>query len=146
MDSAVRVTGKFPRVAGELSGGWARHTRRSTVKYAAIVLPNSIATGKPREVQTLLADAWRKLVLIHLRQGALLADHSARVPITVHALIGSGTLRVGNEEYPLTPGVIVPIDAHVVHNVRAEPDLTILVTFFRQPEQAGEQETTAQFD
>lgn len=112
----------------------------------SIALPNTIVPGKPREVQTLLADQWRKLVLIHLRQGALLADHSARVPIIVHALIGAGTLRVGNEEYALAPGVIVPVDAHVVHNVQAEPDLTILVTFFRQPEQAGEQETTAKFD
>lgn len=114
--------------------------------HAAIVLPNSIVTGKPREVQMLLADEWRKLVLIHLRQGAVLADHSARVPITVHALIGSGTLRVENEEYALASGVIVPIDAHVVHNVQAAPDLTILVMFFRQPAEAGAPETSAQFD
>jgi hypothetical protein len=46
----------------------------------------------------------------------------------------------------LTPGVIVPIDAHVVHNVQASPDLTILVTFFRQPEQTGEPDTTARFE
>jgi len=114
--------------------------------HTTIVLPKDIAPGKPREVQTLLADQWRKLVLIHLRQGALLADHSARVPITVHALIGTGTLRVESSAYALTPGVIIPIDAHIIHNVQAEPDLTILVTFFRQCKQLGEPETTAQFD
>ena len=111
-----------------------------------IVLPQTIGTTKVREVQTLLADQWRKLVLISLRQSTLLADHSARVPITVHCLIGAGTLRVGNVEYALTPGVIVPVDAHVAHNVQADPDLAILVTFFRQPEQAGEPDTTARFD
>ena len=114
--------------------------------HPAIVLPKTIDEGKPREVQTLLADQWRKLVLISLRQGALLADHSARVPITVHAIVGTGVLRVGNDEYALVPGVIVPIDAHVVHNVQAEPDLAILVTFFRQAEHTGEPDTTARFE
>ena len=114
--------------------------------YAAIVLPRTIAQGKPREVQTLFADQWRKLVLIHLRQGALLADHSARVPITVQTIVGAGILRVGSHEYVLTPGVIVPIDAHVLHNVQANPEITILVTFFRQPEQEGELDTTARFE
>jgi len=113
----------------------------------AIILPQGIGSGKTREVQMLLADQWRKLVLIYLRQGALLADHSARVPITIHALLGTGVLRVGNDEYTLTPGVIVPVDAHVVHNVQANPDLTILVTFFRQPQLvSNEDETTARFD
>ena len=114
--------------------------------YTAIVLPRTISSGKPREVQTLLADQWRKLVLIHIRQGTLLADHSARVPITVQAIVGTGILRIGDDEYVLTPGVIVPIDAHVVHNVQASPDLSILVTFFRQPEQTGEPDTTARFE
>lgn len=113
---------------------------------STIILPRTIDKGKAREVRTLLADQWRKLVLIYLRQGALLADHSARVPITVHTLIGTGMLRVGNDEYVLEPGVVVPIDAHVVHNVRGDPDLAILVTFFRQPGQTGEPDTSARFE
>jgi len=111
-----------------------------------IILPQAIVPGKVREIQTLLADQWRKLVLIYVRQGALLADHSARVPITIHAILGAGILRVGSDEYVLTPGVIVPVDAHVVHNVQADPDLAILVTFFRQPQLTNTDETTARFD
>jgi quercetin dioxygenase-like cupin family protein len=111
----------------------------------AIVLPIDIGVGKEREVQTLLADPWRKLVLIRLRHSALLADHSARVPITIHALLGQGTLNVTGRAYPLAPGVIVPVDAHTVHSVQAEPELAILVTFFRQPETAIGDETTARF-
>lgn len=98
----------------------------------AIILPKTIGDGKMREVETLWDDVWRKLVVIRLRAGALLADHSAKFPITIHALLGSGILRVAGREYPLTPGVIVPVDAHVVHNVQADPELAILVTFFRQ--------------
>ena len=110
-----------------------------------IELPQDIGTGKDREVQTLLADQWRKLVLIYLRHGALLADHSAQVPITIQAVVGKGTLRVGEDMFPLVPGVIVSVDAHTEHNVQAEPELAILVTFFRQ---VGETtaETTAKFD
>lgn len=112
----------------------------------AIMLPAEIGTGKEREVQTLLADPWRKLVLIRLRNGALLADHSARVPIVIQTLLGKGSLNVAGKVYPLTPGVVVPVDAHAVHHVQADPALAILVTFFRQPEAAAGSESTARFD
>jgi quercetin dioxygenase-like cupin family protein len=98
---------------------------------SAIVLPSEIGPGKEREVQTLLDDARRKLVLIRLRRGALLADHSARTPITIQAVLGKGVLNVAGTEHALSLGVIVPVDPHVVHNVRGDPDLAILVTFFR---------------
>jgi quercetin dioxygenase-like cupin family protein len=111
-----------------------------------IVLPTEVGMGKEREVQTLLADPWRKLVLIRLRRTALLADHSARVPITIHALLGQGTLNVAGRAYRLTPGVIVPVDAGVLHSVQAEPELALLVTFFRQPETVSGDETTARFE
>ena len=112
----------------------------------AIQLPREIGDGKDREVQVLLADRWRKLVLIQLRRGALLADHSARVPITIQAVAGAGTLRVGDEQHALLPGVIVPLDAHAVHNVQADPAVAILVTFFRRDEAPDENDTTARFD
>lgn len=111
-----------------------------------IELPQAISEGKDREVQVLMEDRWRKLVVITLRRGVLLADHSARFPITIQALAGKGVLRVGSEEHALRPGVLVPVDAHAVHNVQGEPDVAILVTFFRQPESQGGNDTTARFD
>lgn len=112
----------------------------------AIVLPHDLADGKDREVRVLLADRWRKLVLIQLRRGVLLADHSARVPITIQAIAGQGTLRIGTEQHPLQPGVVVPVDAHAVHNVQADPAVAILVTFFRDGGTSDEKDTTARFD
>jgi quercetin dioxygenase-like cupin family protein len=112
----------------------------------AIQLPREIGEGKDRELQVLLADQWRKLVLIRLRRGALLADHFARVPITIQAVAGRGTLRADSKEYALFPGVVVPLDAQIVHNVQAEPAVAILVTFFRQGETHNEDDTTARFD
>ncbi len=112
----------------------------------AIILPHEIGEGKDREVRNLLADRWRKLVVITLRRGVILADHSARFPITIQTLTGKGWLRLGSEEHILTPGVLVPVDAHVVHNVQGAPDVAILVTFFRQPDTQDGNDTTAKFD
>src|SRR5215472_13777580 len=109
----------------------------------AIQLPIEVGAGKDREAQTLLADPARKLVLIQLRNGALLDDHSARFPITIQGVAGKGTLRVGNAAYPLAPGTVVPVDAHAVHSVKAEPAIAILVSFFRQAESQGGNDTTA---
>ena len=112
----------------------------------AIVLPHDIGEGKDREVHVLLADRWRKVVLIHIRRGSLLADHSARVPITIQTLAGKGRLRLGSEEHELFPGVLVPVDAQVIHNVQGDPDVALLVSFFRQAEPRDENDTTARFD
>jgi len=111
-----------------------------------IQLPREIGDGKDREIRILLADRSRKLVLITLRRGALLADHSAKFPITIQAVLGKGTLRMGADAHALIPGVIVPVDAHVVHSVQAEPAVAILVSFFRDGETSGEDDTTARFD
>jgi quercetin dioxygenase-like cupin family protein len=86
------------------------------------------------------------VVLIQLRRGGLLADHAARVPITIQALAGKGRLRLGSQEHELIPGVLVPVDAQVIHNVQGDPDIAILVTFFRQADPHDETDTTARFD
>jgi hypothetical protein len=36
--------------------------------------------------------------------------------------------------YALSPGALVPVDAHTLHNVQGNPDVAILVSFFRQAE------------
>jgi quercetin dioxygenase-like cupin family protein len=123
-------------------GGGINYRRMSE----AIHLSHEVGEGKDREIHVLLADRWRKLVLIQLRRGVLLADHSARVPITIHTVAGTGTLRVGSEEHALLPGVVVPVDAHTVHNVQADPAVAILVSFFRHGEARDENDTTASFD
>jgi hypothetical protein len=70
----------------------------------ALVLPHGIDAGPDREVQVLLADRWRKLVLIQLRHGAVLADHTARVPITIQAVAGKGLLHLGARPMCSVPG------------------------------------------
>jgi quercetin dioxygenase-like cupin family protein len=112
----------------------------------AIQLPHEIGDGKDREIQVLFDDRWRKLVLIRLRRRSFLADHSARVPITIQAVAGKGILRVASESHELVPGIIVPVDAHVMHNVQGDPDLAILVSFFRHGEPQDGNDTNLRVD
>lgn len=98
-----------------------------------IILPAEIGEGKTRESKTVFQDAFRRLVLIRLRNAEVLSDHAVDDPITIQALHGKGTLNVAGQDHPLTPGVLVPLEGGVVHHVRAEPALSLLVTFFRQP-------------
>ena len=62
------------------------------------------------------------------------------------AVARKGLLRLGGEAHVLSPGVLVPVDAHVLHNVEGDPDVAILVSFFRQAEAHDEPDSTAQFE
>ncbi len=116
------------------------------MKDDVVTLPLEIGVGADREVQTLFTDAWRRLVLIRLRNCAILAAHSAVTPITIQCVLGSGVLNVAETQYLLTPGMIVPVGAHVEHSVVAEPNVAILVTFFRQPVGDARRNDTEQQD
>ena len=69
-----------------------------------------------KEIRTVLADERRKLVLIALREGELLAAHKAIHPITIHCLEREGELGIGEERVELRRVVVVPLDAHVMHS------------------------------
>ena len=92
---------------------------------------SQLEEGQPKELEVLLADSYRKIVRVVLRHGEVFADHSTKVPLLIFCLQGTGSLRVGTEEIPLTPGVLVPLDAGVVHAVEAKPAVALLLTLFR---------------
>ena len=112
----------------------------------AIQLPSEIGDGKDREFKCFWRTDGGIWCLFDFAVARCWRIHSARVPITIQAVAGAGTLRVGDEQHALLPGVIVPLDAHAVHNVQADPAVAILVTFFRRDEAPDENDTTARFD
>ena len=91
----------------------------------------SLEAGKSKELEVLLSDAHRKVVRVVLREGEVFADHATKVPLLIFCLQGSGTLRIGPEALTLAPGVLVPLDAGVVHAVEATPAVSLLLTLFR---------------
>lgn len=96
-------------------------------------LQTEIGEGKETEVTLLFDGARRKIMQITLRRNAVLKAHQATEPITVQCVAGTGDfLDVSkNEIYTLSPGVLLTLEAEVVHEVRALPDVSILLTKFK---------------
>ena len=92
-------------------------------------LPATAGEGQPREVQVLLDEPALKLVTIVLRQGTLLPEHHAPVPVMIQALDGAGTVIAGAERLRIDPTHPVVLAPDVPHAVEpdAGTDLVLLV-------------------
>ena len=89
---------------------------------------------KDMEVSQLFDGAFRKLVEVRLRNGAVLAKHMAKEPITVFCLSGTGVFRAGmnlQDSHDLRAGTLITLDGGIEHEVAAEPDLHLIVTKFK---------------
>ena len=97
-------------------------------------LQTEIGQGKDTEVNLLFDGARRKIMQITLRRNAILKAHQAAEPITVQCVAGAGDfLDVRrNEIYKLTAGVLITVEPEVVHEVRALPEDSILLTKFKE--------------
>lgn len=79
----------------------------------------------------------RQLLEIRLRNGAVLTKHKAAEPITVLCLDGSGTFYAGaelEESQAMNTGTLVTLAPGVEHELRAEPEVRVLVTKFKEGE------------
>lgn len=92
-----------------------------------------IGEGKDIESNLLFDGKRRKVMQITLRRKRILKAHQAAEPITVQCVAGAGDfLDVSkNEIYKLSPGVLITVEAEVVHEVRALPEVSILLSKFK---------------
>lgn len=99
-----------------------------------INLHTEIGAGKDIESGLLFDGARRKIMQITLRRNAVLKAHRAAEPITIQCVAGAGDLldAASNEIYKLSPGVLITVEAEVVHEVRATPEVSILLTKFKE--------------
>ena len=77
----------------------------------------------------------RQIMKVKLRNNATLLKHKATEPITVLCLSGNGKFLAGEnleDEQTLETGTFITLDADILHEVYAEPELQILVTKFKQ--------------
>jgi len=93
-----------------------------------------IGQGKDIEISLLLDAARRKIMQITLRQNAVLKAHQAAEPITIQCVAGAGDLIdvTRKEIYKLSPGVLITVEPEVIHEVRALPEVSILLTKFKE--------------
>ncbi len=90
---------------------------------------------KTKEVKEIFKGTRRSLIEITLRNNETLAKHKAAEPITILCLAGSGTFRAGSDLEDiekLEAGTLLTLEGGVEHEVRAEPELRLLITKFKE--------------
>ncbi|HET7035766.1 MAG TPA: cupin domain-containing protein [Thermomicrobiaceae bacterium] len=90
--------------------------------------PGEGASG--RRAETLIKTDGLRVVLVTMRAGAALHEHTAPGPITIQALRGHLTVSVEgtNEEQQLQSGQLIAIAPGVRHAVRAQDAAAFLLT------------------
>jgi len=91
-----------------------------------------------RRAETLIKTDRLRVVLVTMRAGAELQEHSAPGPITIHALSGAFDVTVGEESRPLAAGELISIQTNHRHAVRATEDGAFLLTISWLPDDTSE--------
>ncbi len=84
--------------------------------------------GGGRRAEILIKVHGLRVVLVTMRQGIELHEHTAPGPISIQALRGRFTVEVDGEHRPLAAGSLIGIAAGVRHTVIADEDGAFLLT------------------
>jgi len=87
-----------------------------------------------KDVRELFNGPFRRLVEVRLQNGATLARHHAKEPITVFCVAGTGVFTAGpalEDSQPMRAGTLITLEAGVEHEVVADPRLHLIVTKFK---------------
>ena len=95
------------------------------------------ASASGRRSEILVKNDDLRVLLVTMRAGAELAEHSAPGTITIHALSGDLTVEADGDSYDLSAGGIVSLAAGVRHAVRARTDGAFLLTIAWSGRSAG---------
>ncbi len=100
------------------------------------ILPvkTAIGEGGKKEVTVLFKGSRRTIVQITLRDEGVLAAHTAKEPITIHCITGSGMMFVGTERdsVPLSPSTIVTLDPELLHEIVGTPSVSVILSKFSE--------------
>jgi uncharacterized protein (DUF2249 family)/quercetin dioxygenase-like cupin family protein len=77
-----------------------------------------------------------RLVLLCLRAGQKVPEHSTAGGITVQVIVGRVTFYEGDEACEMSAGTLVRVDAGRAHRVEAHADAALLVTMIKTPRAA----------
>lgn len=81
-----------------------------------------------RYSRTLLKSPRLRIVLVGMKAGTDLIEHTAPGPITIQPIRGRFTASVDGVEHPVALETVLAIDAEVRHSVRADEDGVFLLT------------------
>lgn len=104
--------------------------------YKVLKYNTGISNGKDKEITNLFNGDRRTIVQLTLRENRQLGFHSVKEPITIYCITGKGELIIGDEskseKVKLEPGSYVTIESDVLHNVTADPEISILLVKFTE--------------
>jgi quercetin dioxygenase-like cupin family protein len=78
--------------------------------------------------RTLHSAGGGKIVLFAFDAGQELSEHTASRPAILHILSGHGRIKLGDDERDARPGTWVYMPAGLVHALKAQSPLTMLLT------------------
>jgi quercetin dioxygenase-like cupin family protein len=87
-----------------------------------------LAKVQARIGRTLVKDGPLRVSLVGLHAGHGLHEHRASGPVTIHVLEGTIEVDVGGARHPLEAGMLLALDAGVVHSVNSRSGGFFLVT------------------
>lgn len=99
-----------------IASGLAQLAEQNPIRIGA-VSPHRTYDGDGFRIRQLAFDA-----------GAVLAEHTAPVPIVIHVVQGAVTFDLGDECHELASGAILHVGAHVPHQVTAREPSRLVVT------------------
>ena len=91
-------------------------------------------SARDKQITELFNGPFRRILEVHLRNGAVLSRHNAAEPITVYCISGNGVFAAGDEledRQPLSAGTLLTLEAGIYHEVTAEPDLQFILSKFK---------------
>lgn len=68
------------------------------------------------------------VVVFAFPAGSELREHTAIYPVLLQALEGTLDVKIGGQEFQLTPGDLLHIEPHVAHSVTAEDNARLQLT------------------
>jgi quercetin dioxygenase-like cupin family protein len=81
--------------------------------------------------RTLLKEQDLRIVLIALRAGGRMEEHSASGPSSIHVIEGSVRVHLADRQAELGPGYLLALESAVRHDVEALEDSAFLLTLGR---------------
>ena len=90
--------------------------------------------AEDKKLTELYNGPFRRIVEVRLNNSAVLSRHNAAEPITVFCISGTGTFFAGeelHESIAMQTGTLITLEPGVVHEVRAEPALHLIVSKFK---------------
>jgi quercetin dioxygenase-like cupin family protein len=95
---------------------------------SAAILAAAKAAGVGHAAKTLVKDGLLRSIILGFRSGAMLKDHEAAGPVSIHVLSGSVEVTSPGRSDSLGAGAAIVFGSSVSHSLQAGSDSVVLVT------------------